>query len=257
MTYVKGFAIKLFIICFISQWMKGSKHTLFVFPPKKILIWRRHCSIGQSCCGMITSQVWSFKLSHVRLYAFNKPIKSFVVSVLFTHFHFKVILKSLYQCVLACETKDIPASVNETPGPFPRHFVIDIFNFCFKSHDALKRIFPSFLSGEHHWDKCERRGKRVACDLRWKTNKPSIKRQLGSLRKQRTFCDATTGLPTKWHLRNECRNSILMTRHFRQLGSDTSSVWNFCVHFAKSFCDEAGGGSTKCQMFTQANNGAI
>ena len=36
------------VICFISWWMKRSKHGLFVFPPKKTLIWRRHCSIGQS-----------------------------------------------------------------------------------------------------------------------------------------------------------------------------------------------------------------
>ena len=30
--------------------MKRSKHGLFGFPPKKTLIWGRHCSIGQSCC---------------------------------------------------------------------------------------------------------------------------------------------------------------------------------------------------------------
>ena len=34
-----------------------------------------------------------------------------------------------------------------------------------------------------------------------------------SLRKQPTFGDATTGFPAKWRLRNERRNSILMTRH--------------------------------------------
>ena len=28
---------------------KDQKHGLFVFPPKKTLIWKRHCSIGQSC----------------------------------------------------------------------------------------------------------------------------------------------------------------------------------------------------------------
>ena len=43
------------------------------------------------------------------------------------------------------------------------------------------------------------------------------------LRKQPTFWDATTGLPTKWCLRNQCRN----------LGSDTSSVRNFCARFSK------------------------
>ena len=46
---------KVFVICFISQWMKRSKHAFFIFPPKKTLIWRRHCSVGQSCCSM-TSQ---------------------------------------------------------------------------------------------------------------------------------------------------------------------------------------------------------
>ena len=36
-----------FVISFISQWMKISKHGPFVFPTKKT-----HCSIGQSCCSM-------------------------------------------------------------------------------------------------------------------------------------------------------------------------------------------------------------
>ena len=90
-----------------------------VFPPKKTLIWRRHCSIGQSCCGMRSkrsidwflesSLAWSFfnrafalkqNKSYARLYPFDEPIKSlylrsFVVSVLFARFHFKVIRKSL------------------------------------------------------------------------------------------------------------------------------------------------------------------
>ena len=43
---------KMVVICFISQWMKRSKHNLFVFPLKKTLIRRRHCSIGQLCCSM-------------------------------------------------------------------------------------------------------------------------------------------------------------------------------------------------------------
>ena len=33
-----------------------SKHGLFVFPPKKTLIWRRHCSICQSCCSMTSKR---------------------------------------------------------------------------------------------------------------------------------------------------------------------------------------------------------
>ena len=40
-----------------------------------------------------------------------------------------------------------------------------------------------------------------------------------SLRKQPTFGDATTGFPAKGRLRNERRNSILMTRHYSDLGS--------------------------------------
>ena len=36
--------------------MKRSKHGLFVFLPKKTLIWRRHCSIGQSCCSMTSKR---------------------------------------------------------------------------------------------------------------------------------------------------------------------------------------------------------
>ena len=71
-----------------------------------------------------------------------------------------------------------------------------------------------------------------------------------SLRKQLTFLKATTGFPLKWCLRNECRNSTQMTCHWvyfwlfvprgtfaltnqiydPDLGSDTSSVWNFCAH---------------------------
>ena len=65
------------------------------------------------------------------------------------------------------------------------------------------------------------------------------------------WCYGTTGFPAKWFLRNERRNSILMTRHYPDLGSAsdwlcgkfasanqkrypdlgsvTSSVWNFCT----------------------------
>ena len=46
----------MFVICVINQWMKRSKHGLFVFPQKKTLIWRRHYSIGQSCCSMTSKR---------------------------------------------------------------------------------------------------------------------------------------------------------------------------------------------------------
>ena len=73
---------------------------------------------------------------------------------------------------------------------------------------------------------------------------------LHSLRKQPTFCDATNGFPTKWYLRNEPINFILITLHYPDLGSAfdwlkmyfhqskspfrsgykcQSLVWNFCA----------------------------
>ena len=77
-----------------------------------------------------------------------------------------------------------------------------------------------------------------------------------SLRKQPTFGNATTGFPTKWRLRSEHRNSILTTHHYPDLGSacdwlnqishrtnqkyypdlgsDLSSVLNFCIHLSDS-----------------------
>ena len=53
------------------------------------------------------------------------------------------------------------------------------------------------------------------------TGKPRQYCLQGSLRKQPTF---NTGFPAKWHLRNERRNSILMTRHYPDLGS--ASDWS-------------------------------
>ena len=44
-----------------------------------------------------------------------------------------------------------------------------------------------------------------------------------SLRKEPTFCDATSGLPAKLRLRNERRNTTLMTCHYLDLGS--ASDW--------------------------------
>ena len=51
-----------------------------------------------------------------------------------------------------------------------------------------------------------------------------INRQGRSLRKQPTFGDVITGFPAKWRLKNERRNSILMTRHYPHLGS--ASDWS-------------------------------
>ena len=46
-----------------------------------------------------------------------------------------------------------------------------------------------------------------------------------SPRKQPTFGEATTSFPAKWRLRNEHRNSILMTCHYQDLGSTSDCFW--------------------------------
>ena len=71
--------------------------------------------------------------SHARLYPFDKPIKSlyfrsFVVSVLFARFHFKVIRKSLYLEVptvsaimrVDCKLSPFPSPLLATFSPFPQ-----------------------------------------------------------------------------------------------------------------------------------------
>ena len=47
-----------------------------------------------------------------------------------------------------------------------------------------------------------------------------------SLRKQLTFRYITTGFPAKWRLRNECRNSILLTRHYLYPDLSSASDWS-------------------------------
>ena len=86
-----------------------------------------------------------------------------------------------------------------------------------------------------------------------------------SLRKQPAFGHATTGFPAKWRLRNELRNSILMTRHFPDLGSasdwlchmgnliqsirSTTQIWVVMRHQY-----ETSGSFTKCLLFSQATH---
>ena len=46
--------------------------------------------------------------------------------------------------------------------------------------------------------------------------------------------DVTTGFPAKWCLRNERRNSILMTRHYPDLGSPSDRL-NQITHASRPF----------------------
>ena len=63
-----------------------------------------------------------------------------------------------------------------------------------------------------------------------------------SLRKQPTVHHDTTGV-----LLNDCRNSKLVTHHYLDLGSDVTSVWNFC--FLRK---QTSGGIVKSWLFLQA-----
>ena len=97
-----------------------------------------------------------------------------------------------------------------------------------------------------------------------------------SLRKQPTFGKATTGFPAKWRLRNERRNSILMTRHYSDLGSasdwlnqishaarpirSTTQIWVVTRHqygisaliSQTSFRGETSGGVAKCRLVSHS-----
>ena len=46
-----------------------------------------------------------------------------------------------------------------------------------------------------------------------------------ALRKQSTFGEATSGFLAKWRLRNERRNSVLMTCNYQDLGSTSNGFW--------------------------------
>ena len=99
---------------------------------------------------------------------------------------------------------------------------------------------------------------------------------ISSLRKQPTFGDATTGFPAKWRLRNEHRNSIMMTRRYPDLASasdwscrvgnliqpirSTTQIWVVTRHqygisalvSQTSFGGETSGSIAKCRLFSQA-----
>ena len=53
-------------------------------------------------------------------------------------------------------------------------------------------------------------------------------------REQPTFGDATTGFPAKLRLRKERRNSMLMTRHYPDLGSASDWLNKFLTRYDQS-----------------------
>ena len=96
-----------------------------------------------------------------------------------------------------------------------------------------------------------------------------------SLRKRPTFGDVTTVFPAKWRLRNDRRNSLLMGRHYPDLGSasdwscrvgnliqpirSTTQIWVVTRHqygisalvSQTSFGGETSGSVAKCRLFPQ------
>ena len=97
-----------------------------------------------------------------------------------------------------------------------------------------------------------------------------------SLRKKPTFGDATARFPAKWRVRNERRNSILITRH-TDLGSacdwlnqifdavrpirSSTQIWVVtrlqygisALVSETSFGGETSGSVAKCRLFSQVN----
>ena len=59
-----------------SGFGKRSKHALFVFPPKKTLIWGGHCSIGQWSCSMTSKRSIDWFLESSRAWEVFSPERS-------------------------------------------------------------------------------------------------------------------------------------------------------------------------------------
>ena len=79
-----------------------------------------------------------------------------------------------------------------------------------------------------------------------------------SLRKQMTFPEAITGFPTKWRLRNKCRNSMLTAwpiRSTTQMWVVTCNQYGISAIVSQtSFRAEIVGGIAKCCLFSQASS---
>ena len=88
-------------------------------------------------------------------------------------------------------------------------------------------------------------------------------------KKSRRFPTPLLAFPKKWHLRNECRNSILMIRHYPDLGSaswlaenllrpvrsTSPQIWVVSMDFVCSFIswgNQCSGGVGKNRLFSQA-----
>ena len=144
------------------------------------------------------------------------------------------------------------------------------------------RVQESFKNMWEMWDLWERvkdiktLEKYENASETWECGRDENTLKIYSLRKQPTFCDATTGFPTKRRLRNERRNSKLMTCHYSDLSSasdwlnqishtarpirSTTLIWVVTRHqygisapvSQTSFGGVTSGSATKCWLFSQA-----
>ena len=137
----------------------------------------------------------------------------------------------------------------------------------------MEWLAPTILWNLRQNKKCLPTKKKLYC---WDV-KYFLRKHSWSLRKQPTFGNATTGFPAKWRLRNERRNSTLMTGHYPDLGSAsawlnqishaawpirrTTQIWVVTCHqyeisalvSQKSFGGETSGSVAKCWLFSQAS----
>ena len=160
-------------------------------------------------------------------------------------------------------------------------FIVALSYYTSSLYWAWKTLTALFLiySGKFSRDLLKELGNQQQASLRlhipWRSGNVSYFFS-SSMRKQPTFGDATTGFPTKWRLRNERRNSILMTRHYPDLGSasdwscrvgnliqpirSTTQIWVVTRHqygisalvSQTSFGGETSGSVAKCRLFSQA-----
>ena len=73
MTLKYGFGKCSLFVLSANGWKDQNMRGLFIFLPKKILIWRRRCSIGQSCCSMTSKQSIDWFLESCRDMKFFYP----------------------------------------------------------------------------------------------------------------------------------------------------------------------------------------
>ena len=86
---------------------------------------------------------------------------------------------------------------------------------------------------------------------------PLFSHQMTSEKRVQKFYTDDGSLPWSglcfWLVESNFPHSTTNQKHYPDLGSDVSSVWNFCACSQTSFGGETRGRIAKCQLFSQAN----